>query len=53
MKEDDFWALWQARVDAKVADNAAAIRIVRCEWEETLIFSKTYRNRFRARANVL
>ena len=29
MKEDDFWALWQARVAAKVADNAAERMIAR------------------------
>jgi hypothetical protein len=29
MKEDDFWALWQARVAAKVADNAADGMIAR------------------------
>jgi hypothetical protein len=45
---DDFWALWQARVAA----NAAAIGIAKHQWEESLIFSKTYRNRIQAGAKV-
>ena len=35
-----FWALWQARVAA----NGAERMIARYEFEENLIFSKTYRN---------
>jgi hypothetical protein len=40
MKDDGFWALWHARVAA----NGAERMIARYELEETLIFSKTYRN---------
>jgi hypothetical protein len=39
MKDDGFWALWQARVAA----NGTERRIARYDLEENLIFSKTYR----------
>jgi len=40
MKDDGFWALWQARVAA----NGAERMVARYDLEENLIFSKTYRN---------
>ena len=40
MKDEGFWALWQARVAA----NGAERMIARYDLKENLIFSKTYRN---------
>src|SRR5260370_42365520 len=37
-----FWALWQARVDTKLAAKSAERMMAGYELEENLIFSKTY-----------
>jgi hypothetical protein len=39
---NDFWALWQPKVAARAADNAAESRMAGEEWQENLIFSETY-----------
>src|SRR5216684_9270784 len=41
-KEEGFWALWQARVDTKLAAKSAERMMAGYELEENLIFSKTY-----------
>ncbi len=41
-KKDDFWAVCQATVAAKVTDNAAESMSAGYELDESLIFSETY-----------